>query len=133
MFHCIGRDRKEWTTDPSFTGYLATSNGINGQSATVGRILYGESQFQVLWHLSETPPFHPEETDLVVILPRDIVRRTDVNVLWFQRDTELGLNRLCFGDPFIPLLSFSQTRLWRGRIERRAYNGNPQASVRHYI
>ena len=45
--------------------------------------------------------FHPEETNLVVILPRDIIGRADVNIFWFQGNAELRLNRLGFGDSFI--------------------------------
>jgi hypothetical protein len=83
MFHRIGRDREERTSDSSFTGELATSDGINRHPTTVGGIFDREPQFEVERNFSKSPSFHPEKTDLVVILPGDIIRRADMNIFWF--------------------------------------------------
>ena len=101
MLHRIGGDRKERACNSPFAGNLAASDGINGHPAAVGRILDREPHFEVQRDFSKPSSFHPEKTDLVVILPGDIIGRTDVDILRLQRNTQLGLNRFGFGDPFV--------------------------------
>jgi hypothetical protein len=102
VFHRIGRDGGERAGNLSFAGNLAASDRIDGHSTAIRRILHREPQLKVQRDFSKPPSFHSEEADLIVILPGDIIGRADVNILWLQWDGQLGLNRLCFGDPFVP-------------------------------
>mgnify|MGYP003498100976 CR=1 FL=1 len=102
MFHRIGRDGEEGTSDPSFPSNLTTSDGIDGHPAAIGRVLHREPHFKVQRNLSEPPSLHAEETDLIVLLPGDIIRGTDMNILRFQRGLQEGLNRFGLRNPFIP-------------------------------
>jgi hypothetical protein len=46
---------------------------IDSDTGRVGRILYREAEFQVHGHIAEQTAFHPDKTDLLVVLPGNIV------------------------------------------------------------
>jgi len=116
MFHRVGGDGRGGASNSPVTGNLAAPNRINSNPTTIRWILT-ESLISRFNGTSAKPSsFHPEETNLVVILPRDIIGRADVNIFWFQGNPELGLNRLGFGDS----LFFKRLRLsiWGNRYFR---------------
>ena len=65
-----------------FAGNFATSDRINGHPAAVGRVLDRKPHLEVEIYFSEAPTFHPQKANLVVILPRNIIGRTDMNIFW---------------------------------------------------
>ena len=60
----------------------------------IGRILDREAKLELQGSVAEPPPLQPDEGDLVVVLPRDVVGWADVDVSGFQPFVELALYRL---------------------------------------
>src|SRR3982750_2219715 len=58
-----------------------TTDEIDHHSSAVGRILDRQAKLQVHRHAAEQLAFHPEEADLVVVLPGNIVAWADVDVV----------------------------------------------------
>lgn len=101
VFHRIGRDGDQRAADPSVACDLAAPDGVDGDPPAVRGVFDREPQFEIQGNLSEPSSFHPEKADLVVVLPGDVVRRADVDVLRFERISELGLDGFGFRNPLV--------------------------------
>src|ERR1700719_2025666 len=80
MFHRVRRDRIERPADLAIARQLEAPDRIDHDSARVGRILHRHPQLEFYRDTREALALDPEEADLIVILPRDVIRRPDVDV-----------------------------------------------------
>ena len=64
---------------------LAAANGVDRHAGRVGRIFDRKFQIDFHRHVAEKAAFDPDETNLVVVLPRHVIARADMDV--FVRET----------------------------------------------
>ncbi len=98
VLHVVGAGRQQRPADALVAGQLAAADGVDGHAGGVGRILDAQPQLQVQRHAAEAPALHPQEADLVVVLPGDVVGRADVDLVVVERLVQLRLDGLGLGD-----------------------------------
>src|SRR4051812_7596712 len=57
---------------------------VDCNTSAVRRVLNGKTKFEIHGHPAEQLPLHPEEADLVVVLPRYVVAGTDMDVFGIE-------------------------------------------------
>src|ERR1700733_6258116 len=95
--HVIGRWREQRTADAALQCELCATDGFDDDPRTVRRILHREPKLQLHRRPSKTAALEPDEADLVVLLPRDIVGRSDRDIPRIERVIELRLHGLGLG------------------------------------
>src|SRR5205807_1685599 len=80
MFHRIGRDRVERAADLAVARELEASNRVDHDTARVRRVLHGHPQLELDRNAREALALNAQKADLVVVLPRHVIRRTDMDV-----------------------------------------------------
>ena len=73
MFHGVGRDGEEGARDSTVTGDFAATDRVDRHPAAVRRVFDGKPQLEVQGDFPKASALHPKKTDLIVVLPRDVV------------------------------------------------------------
>src|SRR5690554_3083654 len=94
----VGRGRIDYTALSAIEGKLGAAHHVNGNARRVGRIFHGQAQLQIHGHIAKEPSFHAQKADLVVLLPRDIIARAHVDVVFIKTVFRHRLHRFCLGD-----------------------------------
>src|SRR3972149_2703803 len=84
VLHGISRDRSQWPPDLPLPGQFTATDGINGYPGAVGRIFHRKPQFQLQGNSRESSALDPQETNLVILLPGNIIARADVDAALVQ-------------------------------------------------
>src|SRR5690348_95347 len=80
MLHRVGSNRKQRTANLAVARELEASNRVDYDAARIRRVLHRHPQLELDRDTRETLALDPQEADLVVVLPRHIVGRSDVDV-----------------------------------------------------
>src|SRR5688572_2292343 len=100
----IGRRRVDRAGETAVLGDLGAADHVDRHSGRIGAVLDRQAKLEVHRHASEHRAFHPQEADLVVVLPGDVIGRPDMDVLVVDpalgdRLDRLGLRDLLGGEP----------------------------------
>jgi hypothetical protein len=71
---------------------LAAAHGVEHHGGRVRAVLDRQAQLEVHRHPAEQLAFHAQEAQLVVVEPRDVVARADVDVVLAERLGEARLH-----------------------------------------
>ena len=78
--HIIGRRRLQRAADAAVQSQLGAADRVDDDAGAVRRILHRHPEFDFQRRVAEAAPLHANEADLVVLLPRNVVGRPDMDV-----------------------------------------------------
>ena len=78
-------------------GELAATDGIDGHPGRVGRIFDGKFHIHFHRHIAKKFALYPDETNLIVALPGNIIARPDVDIIVRETLTQDRLDRFGLG------------------------------------
>ena len=84
----------EHAADAPFERELAAPDGIDGHARGIRRVFHGQPHLQVHGHVAEQLALHADEADLLVVLPRHVIARADVDIPFVKSLRGDGLHRL---------------------------------------
>ena len=96
MFHGVGRNRDQRAAHLTVACHAADADGIDRTAGTVGGIFHRQAHLDSDRESRKAASFHPQITNLVVILPGNIIGRADMDIVFMKRCLQLALNGGCF-------------------------------------
>jgi hypothetical protein len=86
------------TSQSAILRQLGATDHVDRNARAVGTVLHRETKLKVHWNPAEHRTFHAQEADLVVVLPRHVVRWADVHIVGLEPFSSDRLHRLGLGD-----------------------------------
>src|SRR3982751_3292265 len=93
-----GRSGVDRPGDAAVPGEPGAADEVDRNAGAVRGILHRQAKLEVHGYAAEQLAFHAQEADLVVVLPRDIIGRTDMDVLRVELVLGDRLHRLGLAD-----------------------------------
>jgi len=134
MFAEVGGRASQRATLTPFHCEPGTAHGVDGYAGGVGRVLNRKAKLQVHRNVPEQLSLHPNEADLVVLLPRYIVTRTDMDIFPIEPFAGYPIERLLFWRPswtgVDDGLTYSENRYCRRCSADRSAPASPRTAER---
>src|SRR5713101_6600685 len=80
MLHRVSSNREQRTANLAVARELEASNCVDHDAARIRRVLHRHPQLELDRDARETLALDPQEADLVVVLPRHVIRRRNMDV-----------------------------------------------------
>src|SRR3989442_5989270 len=97
VFHGVASDGSQRAADAAIPSQLTAANHIDSYPGRVWRIFHCQPCRDLDWDFAEEPTFEPQEADLLILLPGDIVAGTDMHLVRWQGLGEDALHRFGLG------------------------------------
>ena len=100
VLHEVGGHAGERPADSPLPRHATAADGIDHAAGGIRAVLHREPDIDLDRCIGEAPSFHPQEANLVVALPRNVVARADVDLRGRKRFRKHALHRSGLGPSF---------------------------------